>query len=823
MSETPPLPIDGLLPQLRSTLHCALNAVLQAPPGAGKTTRVPIALLDAPWLAGRSVLMLEPRRLAARNAAAHMSALLGQRVGETVGYRVRLDSRIGPGTRIEVVTEGVLIRLLQDDPELSRYGVVIFDEFHERSLLADLGLALTLDVQGALREDLRLVVMSATLDGGPVATLLGGALLLSSAGRSFPVTIRHQAPAQATPSAGEIAATIRRALASEPGSILVFLPGEHAIRRVAELLADGLPSHCQVVRLHGDLPAAAQDAAIRPAAPGTRKIVLSTNIAETSLTIEGVRIVIDSGLERRARFDPASGMGRLHTQQISQAAASQRAGRAGRLEPGLAIRLWSAEQHTRLRPFTTPEMLSADLAALALELAHWGCGEPGALRWLDPPPPAAWAQARDLLRQLGALDENGRLSAHGRAMQALGVHPRLAHMLLRAQSLGWQATASALAALLTERDPLPGIGSDIGLRLRQLQQAQGGNWQQLRAQARAFRQRLPGPTHETTDDAVGRLLCYAFPDRIAQRRPGLRPAYLLANGRGAALADDDPLGMAAWLVVASVDGQPPEARIRLASALSAATLETACASRIEEVDHVRWDDARETVLATRQRRLGALVLGEQPLAAVSPSLLSSGLLDAIRRRGLQLLRWEEHDLQWQARVMLLHALEPTQWPAVDDTRLLATLDTWLAPFLGGMRSLADVRKLPLRDALDALLTHAQRQRLSEEAPSRITVPSGSSVVIDYRAAGGPALAVKLQELFGTTRTPSIARGRIPLTLQLLSPARRPVQITRDLAGFWSGSYAQVRKDLRGRYPKHPWPEDPATAAPTRHTKRAGGG
>jgi len=821
MPETPSLPIDTLLPRLRCTLSSRASAVLQAPPGAGKTTRVPLALLDAPWLAGRSMLMLEPRRLAARNAAAHMSALLGQPVGATVGYRVRLDSKIGPDTRIEVVTEGVLIRLLQDDPELRRYGLVIFDEFHERSLLADLGLALTLDVQGSLREDLRVLVMSATLDGGPIAALLDNAPLLSSAGRSFPVEIRHQGSPQALPSITDIVTTIRRTLASEPGSLLVFLPGGSAIRRVAELLADNLPPDCQVVRLHGDLPTDAQDAAIRPAVPGTRKIVLSTNIAETSLTIDGVRVVIDSGLERRPRFDPASGMSQLHTQQISQAAASQRAGRAGRLEPGLAIRLWSAEQHARLRPFTTPEVLSADLASPALELAHWGCGEPSALRWLDRPPPPAWAQACELLRQLGAIDDQGRLTAHGRAMHALGVHPRLAHMLLCGQALGWQATASALAALLGERDPSPGLGSDISLRLRQLPRAQGGNWRQLREQARALRQHLPGPTRDTTEDTTAILLCFAYPDRIAQRRPGLRPAYLLANGRGAALADDDPLGMEPWLVIASVDDQPPQAYIRLASALSAEALATHCVGLIKDVDHIRWDDARGAVLATRQRRLGALVLSERPLPEVPAGALSTGLLDAVRRRGLQLLPWQEQDLQWQARVMMLHALEPGDWPAVDDTRLLATLDTWLAPFLGGMRSLADLRKLPMRQALETLLSHQQRQRLNEEAPSRLTVPSGSSVAIDYRAAGGPTLAVKLQELFGTTHTPTIARGRIPLTLQLLSPARRPVQITRDLAGFWAGSYAQVRKDLRGRYPKHPWPDDPATATPTRHTKRAG--
>lgn len=819
MTTYPPLPIDDLLPSLLTTLTTNTRAVLQAPPGAGKTTRVPLALLGEHWLDDRAIVLLEPRRLAARTAAMHMSALLGEQVGETVGYRIRLDSRVGPRTRIEVVTEGVLIRLLQDDPELRRYGAVIIDEYHERNLLADLGLALTLDVQRALRDDLRLLVMSATLDGAAVATLLDDAPTLQSAGRSFPVTIDHRALPRGMPLETGVAKAIRETLANEPGSLLVFLPGDHSIRRVADLLDGRLPADCRVARLHGSLTPAEQDAAIRPAPPGQRKIVLSTNIAETSLTIDGVRVVIDAGYERRPRFDPGSGMTRLHTQRISQAAAAQRAGRAGRLEPGAAIRLWPAEQQARLRAYSTPEMLDADLAALVLELAIWGCPDPDSLSWLDPPPAAAWDQARTLLQTLGAIDDRGSPTAHGRAMQRLGVQPRLAHLLLQAQTRGWQDVGCALAALLGERDPLPGHGSDITLRLRQLPHGRSAHWQRLREQARRLRQQLPGATRNAPEEAAAILLGLAWPDRIAQRRPGSRPGYRLSNGRGAVLPDHDPLGKAPWLVVADSDNQSPDVRIRLAAELPTTAMIEEFAALIEARDHVRWDDAREAVVATRQQRIGVLVLDERPLQHLPDGAAQAGLLDAIRRRGLALLPWQERERQWQARVMLLHALEPADWPAVDDASLLATLDDWLLPWLDGLRSLADLRKLPLQPVLDNLLDHPLQQRLNAAAPTRITVPGGSRIAIDYCATGGPVLAVKLQELFGLTDTPRIADQRVTLTLHLLSPAGRPVQITSDLGGFWRGAYADVRKDLRGRYPRHPWPEDPINATPTRQARR----
>lgn len=819
-AEDDPLPIDAILPQLLDILGHHTRAVLGAPPGAGKTTRVPLALLSASWLNGRRILMLEPRRLAARNAATFMSRQLGESLGETVGYRVRLDSRVGPGTRIEVVTEGVLTRLLQDDPELSRYGAVLFDEFHERSLQADLGLALCLDVQNALRDDLRLLVMSATLDSAPLAALLDGAPVLNSAGRSFPVEIRHEPPSSRDARLeAYVAAAIRTTLNTESGSILVFLPGSREIQRVAGLLADTLPADCRLAPLYGDLPTAEQDAAIQPPEPGRRKIVLATNIAETSLTIEGIRVVIDVGLERRPCFDPGSGMSRLRTQPISRAAANQRAGRAGRLEPGIAIRLWTAEKHAQLPPFSPPEISQADLAPLVLELAQWGCTDPTTLRWLDPPPSAPWAQARALLQELGALHEDGTPTSHGRAMHALGVHPRVGHMLLCAQALGWHDTACMLAALLGERDPLRGAGSDVGLRLQNGRHVRGAAWNRLREQARVLRHRLTGTSKPEPEAAAGILLAFAFPDRIAQRRPGNRPAFLLANGRGAFLADDDPLREAPLLVAAELDGEARESRIHLAAAIPRSDLETHFAERIKVIDRMGWDAAQEAVVATRQRRLGAIILSENPLPNPPPDRLRDGLLEGIRRAGLHALPWQESERQWQARVMLLQSLEPERWPTVDDSRLLATLEEWLAPFLVGMSRLAHLQRLHLQQALDTLLSYSQRRELAEQTPERITVPSGSTLALDYRAEGGPVLAVKLQEMFGTTAGPRIAHGRIALTLHLLSPARRPVQITRDLSAFWKGSYTEVRKDLRGRYPKHPWPEDPVNAAPTRHSKR----
>ncbi|RFA24501.1 ATP-dependent helicase HrpB [Alkalilimnicola ehrlichii] len=814
------LPIDDVLPKLLSALRHRSAAVLQAPPGAGKTTRVPLALLNEPWLTDKRIIMLEPRRLAARSAARYMARQLGTEPGATVGYRTRLDSRIGAETRIEVVTEGILTRLIQDDPELSRYGCILFDEFHERSLQADLGLALCLEVQQALRPDLKLVVMSATLDGEPVARLLGDAPLVTSEGRSFPVTKRYR-PAGQAPLEQHVAATVREALAEDTGSILVFLPGTGEIRRVERLLAAHLPADVQLAPLYGDLSPAAQDAAIAPAAGGQRKIVLATAIAETSLTIEGIRIVIDAGLMRRARFDPNSGLSRLVTSRASQAAAEQRAGRAGRLEPGVCYRLWSEAEHSRLAPFSPPEIADADLSDAVLELAQWGTVDPDELPWLTPPPAAAWQQAQHQLQRLGALDNDGRITAHGRTLARLGLPPRLAHMVRAGEARGWHGLACRMAALLVERDVLgPSAGSDLRDRLAHLDAAPAaGAGKRIRQSAQQLRRRLQGEEGAAPDYAAGLLLAFAYPDRIAQRRPGPSPRFRLANGRGAWLAEDDPLREAPLLVAAALDGQAREARIFLAAELPLAVFEAEFGEHLTEAEFVAWDANQEAVLARRQRRYEALVLADAPLPAPSPEAVAAALCEGIRRKGLDCLPWEKAHRQWQARVEWLRKLEGDGWPEVSDEALLARLDEWALPFLAGYTRLAQLKQFPLQEALTALLDYSQQQRLERQAPARIEVPSGSRIAIDYTAEVAPVLAVRLQELFGWHETPTIADGRIRLMLHLLSPAQRPMQVTQDLGGFWRDTYHQVRKDLRGRYPKHPWPEDPLSAqAPQRRRK-----
>lgn len=819
-----PLPIDAVLPRLLDALQARNAAVLQAPPGAGKTTRVPLALLDAPWLAGRRIVMLEPRRLAARAAARYMSSLLGEPVGRTVGYRMRLDSKVSAATRIEVVTEGVLGRLLQDDPALSEYGAVLFDEFHERSLQADLGLALCLEVQQALREDLRLLVMSATLDAEPVARLLGDAPLITSAGRAYPVEVRYRPPGR-LPLEQHLAETVQRALQEETGSVLVFLPGGREIRRMARMLTPRLPADVFLAPLYGELAQDAQDAAIAPAPAGQRKVVLATAIAETSLTIEGVRVVVDAGLERRPAFDPVSGLTRLATVKVSQAAAEQRKGRAGRLEPGVCYRLWAESEQPRLAAFSAPEILEADLAGLVLELAQWGALDPAGLAWLDPPPAPAWAQARALLQRLQALDSEGRITDHGRRLRTLPLHPRLAHMLLRGRELGWGRLAAELAALLSERDVLTG-SREAGIEAR-LSAIRGnaadhvdrGRVQRVRDSARALQAK--GPVQPETADAPGILLGFAYPDRIAQRRPGDAPRYLLANGRGALLDEADPLRAAAYIVAAELDGDPREARVFLAAALSRAAIEQHFSADIGTRELVAWDDAAGAVLARQQRHYGALVLDDAPLPGADPDAIARALAEGVRRHGLQVLPWTNALRQWQARVQLLHRLEPDAWPDVGDEALEASLEQWFVPFAQGLSRLAQLRGFPLGPALASLLSHEQQRALEAQAPTHITVPSGSRIAIDYLAGEIPALPVKLQEMFGQQDTPRIAGGRIALTVQLLSPARRPVQVTQDLAGFWRNGYAEVRKELRGRYPKHPWPDDPLTAAPTRGTKRSG--
>jgi ATP-dependent helicase HrpB len=830
------LPIDAVLPALRQALTARDEAVLEAPPGAGKTTRVPLALLEETWLAGQSILMLEPRRLAARAAAERLAAELGEKVGETVGYRIRLESRVGPNTRIEVVTEGILTRRLQDDPALEGVGLLIFDEFHERSLDADLALALSLNGRELFREDqpLKILLMSATLEGERLSALLDDAPVVRSDGRMFPVTTQWGRPFQP----GEfieprVVQTVLDALGNESGSLLVFLPGQAEIRRVNQQLAEALGERPDVLLcpLHGELDLSAQRAAIEPAPKGSRKVVLATNIAETSLTIDGVRVVVDAGLTRVPRFDPGSGMTRLDTQRISRASATQRAGRAGRLEPGVCYRLWSEAQHEQLAAYGTAEMLQADLAGLALQLARWGV-EPGQLKWLDLPPAAAFAQARDLLQRLGALEDDGRLNAHGQSMAELPAHPRIAHLLLRGHALGLGDMACDVAALLGERDILRGAGADLHSRLAMLSGGQRGGQgavNRVRQLSRQYRGYLRGkPTRPVGDPDhsrwLGCLLALAYPDRVAQqRRPG-GAEYRLANGRAAVFGEADALMKHGWLVVADLgsrQGQREE-RIYLAADLDPNLFDGVLAEQVRVVDELDWDEREGVLRAERQRKVGELILGTAPLTGLDESARSRALVNLVRRKGLELLPWTPALRQWQARVALLRELDvqqhkESQWPDLSDAALLASLETWLQPYLANVSRLSHFSQLDLPSILRGILPWPLPQQLDELAPTHINVPSGSSVKLDYSEIP-PILAVRLQELFGLADTPRIAGGRQALKLHLLSPARRPVQVTQDLASFWRNTYQDVKKDLKGRYPKHYWPEDPLIAEPTARIK-----
>ena len=854
------LPVDAVLPELAEALERHGCAVLVAEPGAGKTTRVPPALLGEPWLAGRRIVMLEPRRLAARAAARYMAAALGETVGQTVGYRMRSETRVGPATRLEVVTEGVLTRLLQSDPALEGVGLIIFDEFHERSLHADLGLALCLQARELLRPDLRLLVMSATLEAEPVAELMGEAPVVRCAGRTYPVETHYLArPAQA-PVDGAVARTVARALEETDGDILVFLPGAAEIRRVAERLDELGRRDVLVAPLHGDLPREDQDRALAPSPPGMRKVVLSTAIAETSLTVEGVRAVVDSGLTRVARFSPRTGMTRLETVPVSRAAADQRRGRAGRLGPGVCYRLWTCEEHERLPAYTKPEILEADLAPLALELARWGVAEPEELRWLDPPPRAALARARELLAALGALDGAGRITPLGRRMAELPVHPRLAHMLLGAAPLGLAREACELAALLSERDLLRrGVNgeapdADLRLRVEVLRHARppaaeaggesanaGGRFpeaagdgshpavdrpalRRARAQAddllRRLREVAPvapgsGRVAARTSDPTGLLVAFAFPDRIAARRS--RGSFLLVNGRGARFAGPQSLENAPFLAVAELDDAGPDARILSAAPIDAATIEAHFGDRLQREERVEWDPAARAVRAVRRTRLGALVISEGPLPAPDPQAVTEALLAGVAQAGIDALPWTPQSRRLQQRLIFLRRLDPA-WPDVSDAGLLARLPEWLRPYLEGAAGLEDLKSLDLREVLLGMLSPEQRRRLDEEAPTHLAVPSGSRIPIDYSDPDAPFVAVRLQEVFGLAETPRVAGGRVPITMHLLSPAQRPVQVTRDLASFWAKGYFEVRKELRGRYPKHFWPDDPTTAPATNRTR-----
>jgi ATP-dependent helicase HrpB len=822
------LPIEGILPGLLAALRAGTSAVLQAPPGAGKTTRVPLALLGEPWLGGQKIVMLEPRRLAARAAAERMARMLGERAGDTAGYRIRMETRVGPRTRIEVVTEGVLTRILQSDPALEGIGIVIFDEFHERSLHADLGLALTLQSRALLRDDLRVLVMSATLDGGPVAALLGGAPLVTSEGRAHPVETRFLPRRTEERVEAVVARKTAEALEREEGDVLVFLPGAGEIRRVEERLGEaGLPSSVRVMPLYGNLAQEAQDEAIRPSPPGRRKVVLATSIAETSLTIEGVRVVVDGGLMRVPRFSPRTGMTRLETVPVSRASADQRRGRAGRLAPGVCYRLWTEAEDAALAPFRPPEILEADLAPLALELAAWGTADPAELPWLDPPPAAAYAQARALLAELGALDAAGAVTPHGRRMAALPLHPRLAHMLLMAKEMGEGPTACALAALLGERDVLRGEGgppdADVRLRLEALRGGRGassvdrGALHRVSAEARDLRRQLSIPSGDGDDDTAGLLLAFAYPDRVAQRRAGPGARYLLRNGRGAALGGGQSLSAEPWIVAAELDDAGREGRILLAAPVDPAEVERHFAEQIVRETEIAWDDATGAVRARRVERLGALTLRERPLADPDPEAIAAALVEAIGRAGIATLPWTKAARQLQERISFLHRFDPA-FPDASDAALAETLAEWLGPHLYGLRKRDEVQRTDLAAVLEGMLTWEQRRALDEQAPTHMTVPSGSRIPVDYSDPAAPVLAVRLQEVFGWTETPRIAGGRVPLTLHLLSPAHRPVQVTRDLASFWKTGYFDVRKDLKGRYPKHYWPDDPLVAEATSRAK-----
>ena len=817
-----PLPIDAVLDQLASTLAANNAAVLVAPPGAGKTTRVPLALLDAPWLDGRKIIMLEPRRIAARASAERMARTLGERAGETVGYRVRFGSKISRATRIEVVTEGIFSRQILDDPELSGVAAVLFDEFHERSLDADLGLALARDAQTGLREDLRILVMSATLDGARVGKLLGDAPVVASEGRAFPVETRYLGRKADAPIERQMADAIATALRADPGSVLAFLPGAAEIRRTQNFLSERVhDASVEIVPLFGALDAAVQDRAIAPAPKGSRKVVLATSIAETSLTIEGVRIVVDSGLARVPRYEPDIGLTRLETVRASRAAVDQRRGRAGRTEPGVCYRLWDEPQTASLAAYTQPEILSADLSSLVLDLAQWGVRDPATLAFLDPPPAPALKEANSLLHELGALDSDGRITTEGRSLRALALPPRLARMIVDSHRLGAGEEAAEIAAVLTER----GLGRDsvdLDHRLDQFRRDRSPRASSARSLAQRWARQVAsteGAAGEDATPSTGIMLALAFPDRVARNRGN--GSFVLANGRGAAVEQTSSLARAPYIAVAELTGTAAQGRILLAAPIAQDEIEARFADQIENAEEISFDRNAMALRGRRRRTLHAITLSEAPVA-LSPSaetarVFAAGLVAA----GLDKLPWSKALKQWRDRVMFLRKAEGDSWPDLSDVALAADCEGWLVPALYDKISLKELSPGDLSDALMARLPWELRARLEREAPTHFEAPTGTMLAIDYEAEQGPTIAVRLQELFGLSTHPSVAKGKVPLVLELLSPAQRPVQVTRDLPGFWRGSYAAVRSDLRGRYPRHPWPEDPANALPTRRVKPRG--
>jgi ATP-dependent helicase HrpB len=812
-----PLPIDAALPDLTAALRMNNAAVLVAPPGAGKTTRVPLVLAREDWAQkARRILVLEPRRLAARAAAERMAQTLGERVGDTVGLRVRFGSKISSRTRIEIITEGVFTRLILDDPMLDGVAAVIFDEFHERSLDADLGLALARDVQQGLREDLRILVMSATIDGARIARLLGDAPVIASEGRAFAVETRY-AGRDARPIEPQVADTIMRAMRADAGSLLAFLPGAAEIRRTKTLLEARAEPSTDVVALYGALTGDEQDRAIAPALPGRRKIVLATSIAETSITIEGVRIVVDSGLARVPRYEPDVGVTRLETVRVSRAAADQRRGRAGRTEPGVCYRLWDEPQTAALEPFARPEILAADLSSFALDLAAWG-GGPDQLAFLDPPPKAALAEAKALLAEIGAIDGDGRMTAEGKLLRRLPLPPRLARMVIDAGAEGSALPAAEIATLIGERG-LGGDDVDLRERLNGLHRDRSPRARDARAMAQRWAEIASAPSPQGREESsVGALLALAYPERIAKNRGGAAGAFLLANGRGANIDPTSPLAREPFLAVAELAGTAAQGRILSAAPITLVEIEQRFSERIAARDEIVFDAASASLRGRRSRRLGAIALSDQPMPVVANDDTAQKLADGIAGLGIDRLPWTKSLQQWRDRVMFLRTSEGEEWPDLSETALAQSVNAWLTPTLAAKTALGEIATDELNTALRALLPWSLQRRLDAEAPTHFSAPTGSQVPIDYQAEGGPKIAIRVQELFGLDRHPAIAGGKVPLLIELLSPAHRPVQMTRDLPGFWRGSYSAVRSEMRGRYPKHPWPDDPIAAPATRRAK-----
>jgi ATP-dependent helicase HrpB len=818
-----PLPIDAVLDDLRATLAACTSAVLAAPPGAGKTTRVPLALMDESWLKGQKILVLEPRRIAARAAAERMAQTLSEAVGERIGLRARMVSKSGPKTRIEVVTEGVFTSMILDDPELSGIGAVLFDEFHERSLDADLGLALALDCQRGLRDDLRILPMSATLDGARIAQLLGDAPVITSEGRAFPVETRYLGRNANARVEDQMADAVTRALRTETGSILAFLPGQGEIQRTLERLKERISDPAIILApLYGAMDREAQDRALRPAPKGLRKVVLATSIAETSITIEGVRAVVDSGLARVPRFEPDAGVTRLETVRVSRAAADQRSGRAGRTEPGVCFRLWDEPQTQSLPAYPEPEIRSADLSALVLDCAEWGTADPLSLSWIDPPPAAALAAAREQLTELEALDVTGRITAMGRRLRALPLPPRLARMMIVAAGLGHADEAAEIAAVMVERG-LGGNDVDLAHRLeafRRDRSPRAGDMRKL-ASGWAGLAAAGQPAQEPCEDmSIARMLALGFPERIGKAR-GAPGQFLLAHGRGASLDPAHPLARSPYIVAAELSGSAASARILLGAEADEGDILAAAGHRIHETDEIEFDQAAAALRARRVRRLDAIVLSSEPLPVIGSENNARLLADGIAKLGLGRLPWSKAQLQLRQRAQFLRAAGEAEWPDLSDEGLAKTAAEWLAPYLSEKTKLSEIGADNLDAALDALLAWDLKRRLEAEAPAYFEAPTGNRHAIDYEAASAPALHIRVQELFGLTQHPSIARGKLPLTLHLLSPAHRPIQVTRDLPGFWKGSWGMVKAEMKGRYPRHAWPDDPASAAPASRAKPRG--